>query len=310
MSRLNPEELWVVTEVPALRLIEDELWQAARRRQGSMKSKDTGVPVWDRRRPRFLFSGLMRCGCCGGGFSMVAQESFGCSTARNKGRAACTNMRLIRRRDLEARVLDALQHHLMDPEAVRIFCEEYAAERNRLRAATDAGRSALEAELRQVRRDHARLVDAIVAGIPADQVRDRMIGLETRRVDIETLLQAAPAADPVRFHPAMAATYRDRVGALIRELTDPSGMEEAKEALRALVETIVLKPDPNSAGLQIDLHGALASLLRLATGQPVAEPQRRAKHRNAPGVSTEAFDDAGELVLVAGTGFEPVTFRL
>lgn len=42
--------------------------------------------------------------------------------------------------------------------------------------------------MRQVRRDHARLIDATVAGVSAEQFNDRMIGLETRRLQIETLL--------------------------------------------------------------------------------------------------------------------------
>jgi len=40
----------------------------------------------------------------------------------------------------------------------------------------------------------------------------------------------------------MAPTYRDRAGALIRGLGEAGGREEAKEALRALVERIVLTP--------------------------------------------------------------------
>ncbi len=73
-------------------------------------------------------------------------------------------------------------------------------------------------------------------------------------------------------------------------------MEEAKEALRALVERIVLTPDADGDGLTIDLHGALASLLRLATGQPLHRITRHANDRMAPGNSTEAFDRNGELV--------------
>ena len=322
VSRLNPEDQWVVTAIPELRLLDQALWEAARARQGAQKSKGTGVAIWDRRRPKFLFSGLMSCGCCGAGFSMVTRDGFGCSAARNKGKAICTNTRIIQRNDLEARVLDALQHHLMDAEAVRIFCEEYAAERNRLNAAADGQRAELERELRRVTRDHARLVDAIIEGVPAEQVRDRMIALDGRRKEIEAALSRAPAADPVRFHPSMAATYRDRVGALIRGLTEPGGIEEAKEALRGLVEKIVLAPDPRGRGLTIDLHGALASLLRLATGMPVtglaAETQkapRKAGRRTATNARSASPDlqDADfseELVLVAGVGFEPTTFRL
>ena len=41
-------------------------------------------------------------------------------------------MSTIKQNDLEARVLEALIHNLMDPEAVATFCEAYTAERNRL----------------------------------------------------------------------------------------------------------------------------------------------------------------------------------
>lgn len=95
-----------------------------RARQGVLRTKGTDKPLWDRRRPRYLFSGLMRSGCCGSGFSKISADAFGCSAARNKGMAVCTN-RLTIKRDLpESRVLDALANHLMDLGLVRLFCEE------------------------------------------------------------------------------------------------------------------------------------------------------------------------------------------
>ena len=42
----------------------------------------------------------------------------------------------------------------------------------------------------------------------------------------------------------MATTYRARIGQLIRGLAENDRMVEAKEALRALVEKIVLVPVP------------------------------------------------------------------
>ncbi|WP_343069823.1 recombinase family protein [Paracoccus amoyensis] len=222
ISRLNPESEWVITEVPDLRIIEDQLWDSVRTRQGKQKVKNTDAEIWDRRRPKFLFSGLMQCGCCGAGFSKISKDAFGCSAARNKGPAVCTNMRAIKREDLDARVLTALEQNLMDPEAVAIFCEEYAAERNRLQAEAHAGRGELEKELRQVTGDHEKLVNAIIAGVPAEHVKDRMIALDARRREIGSMLATAPAADPLRIHPSMAHTYRDRVGALIRGCRMPT----------------------------------------------------------------------------------------
>ena len=45
VSRLNPESDWVITGIPELQIIEDDLWQKVRARQGALKSKDTAVPV-------------------------------------------------------------------------------------------------------------------------------------------------------------------------------------------------------------------------------------------------------------------------
>ena len=342
-SRQNPADRLTEVEVSKLRIVSDDLWSRVKARQGAMKTKNTDVPIWDRRRPKFLFSGLMTCGCCGGGFSKVSKDGFGCSTARKKGAAACTNMAVIKQSDLEGRVLHALEHHLMDEEAVRIFCEEYAAERNRMQAARETGRADLERELKQVSIDHKKLVDAIIAGVPADQVKDRMIELDVRRKDLERQLSASPAPDPIRIHPSMAKTYRSRISQLIAGLSEAERMDETKEALRALIEKVELVPvstqeaeggnptdrgkfdNTGKPGLTIHLHGALASLLRLACGLPVhevvdaAEQTQKAPRKagrggvNSGGIAdtdSQAIDIIEELVLGAGAGFEPAAFRL
>ena len=102
-------------------------------------------------------------------------------------------------------------------------------------------------------------------------------------------------------------------------------MEEAKEALRALIEKVELVPVPpeesgsgksdGKPGLAIHLHGALASLLRLACGLPVheiigaAEQMQKAPRKAGRGGSNsvqsaeadlQCSDIVEELVLVAG----------
>ncbi|WP_076486550.1 recombinase family protein [Rhodobacter aestuarii] len=324
ISRLNPEEAWEITDVPDLRIIDDDLWQAVRARQGALKSKGTDVPIWDRRRPKYLLSGLMVCGCCGAGFAKVGRDGFGCSGARNKGRAVCTNMTVIKKDDLEGRVLHALQHHLMDDAAVKVFCEEYTAERNRLAKAADAGRAAREKDLREVTGNLDKLVDALLAGVPAARVKDRMEKLEAQKTELEAQLAAAPAPSSMRYHPSMAGAYRVRIRDLIAALSTPDHASEAKETLRALIEKIVLRPVPSATAkggveLVADLHGSLAGLLRVATGQPVHAVRRSTAGPGAPETQLvssgplsrpQAVDIMEELVLVAGVGFEPTTFRL
>ena len=203
--------------------------------------------------------------------------------------------------DLEERVLNALQDNLMDQDLLEVFCKEYAKERNRLDAEAEQGRSALEKELATANRDHSKLVDAIIAGIPADQVKDKMQTLTERREALEAQLAHTPAPDPIRIHPKMATTYQTRVRSLISGLHKTGEMQEAQEALRDLVDKIVLQPSPETGKLDIVLEGALSGLLTLALG---------AKRKEGLSDKTQAFDNIDELVLVAGVGFEPTTFRL
>ncbi|MFD2741665.1 recombinase family protein [Sulfitobacter aestuarii] len=301
VSRLKPEAEWVITEIPELRIVDQDLWNAVRARQGAMKVKNTPTAIWDRRRPKTLFSGLMKCGGCGGGFSKVSQTSFGCSTARNKGKTVCDNMATIGQAELERLVLDALQNNLMDQEALAIFCQEYARERNRLQAEASLSRNALEKELAATRKDHAKLVDAIIAGIPAEHVKDRMLALDARRIELEGKVAREADPSPIRIHPSMAESYRENITTLISQLQNPDGMLEAKEALRGLIDRIVLQPTEPSGKLAIHLEGALAGLLMISSD---------AKRQKGLSGRTQVFEDIDELVLVAGVGFEPTTFRL
>jgi site-specific DNA recombinase len=93
------------------------------------------------------------------------------------------------------------------------------------------GRADLETALSRIITDHKALVDAIIAGVPADQVKHRMIALDGRRRVLERQLSATPAPDPVRIHPGMARTYRARIGQLIAGLSESGQMDEARGAL-------------------------------------------------------------------------------
>src|SRR5690606_5400467 len=62
VSRLNPESEWIIQDVPELRVVDQDLWDKVKARQQSLRSNRKGKKAagyWDRRRPRFIFSGLM-----------------------------------------------------------------------------------------------------------------------------------------------------------------------------------------------------------------------------------------------------------
>lgn len=109
---MNPAGSEIVTEVPHLRIVDDELWAAVKARQGEVSRPTTDPhvthPLNDTHRPRFLLSGLLTCGVCGGGLTITAKDRYG--RARRGRQGTCTNSRGVKRQDLEGRVMDALQY--------------------------------------------------------------------------------------------------------------------------------------------------------------------------------------------------------
>jgi hypothetical protein len=68
ISRLNPQTEWITKEVPFLRIVSDELWNAAKNRQSATRRTITRTGnIGFARRPQYLFSGLSKCGICGAG---------------------------------------------------------------------------------------------------------------------------------------------------------------------------------------------------------------------------------------------------
>lgn len=100
VSRLNPQTEWIIKDVPEMRIIDQKLWDKVKARQGEQKASKTADKTapgyWDRRRPRYLFSGLVKCGVCGGGITNLNAERVGCASARNKG--TCDNRRTMKAR--------------------------------------------------------------------------------------------------------------------------------------------------------------------------------------------------------------------
>jgi hypothetical protein len=90
VSRPNFPAEWITTDVPHLRIIDDELWKQVKARQAEMRLvSGNGAPtkVNRARRPKFLFSGLAKCSQCGGGYVVYWRDRLACFAARSRGTA-------------------------------------------------------------------------------------------------------------------------------------------------------------------------------------------------------------------------------
>jgi chromosome segregation ATPase len=292
VSRLNPEAEWMRKEVPELRIVSDDLWTAAKSRQQQTRHtvKTTGA-LGAAKRPQYLFSGLTKCGVCGAGFIMSGRNRLGCFGARDQGR--CENHLTIRRDEVEARVLRALQEKLLQQDLFEEFCDEFTREMNRLRMERRASLSSAKREVERIGVRIKKLLNLLLDDeIAVDEGKAEIKALDARRKELQAQLETADEPPPL-LHPEMAALYRQKVTTLAQALERLDTRTEATEALRGLIDAITLTPEQGE--LRIELKGNLAAMLSAAV---------HAKR------SPETGDLSLQVQMVAGAGFEPATFGL
>ncbi len=291
VSRRNPPTAWVITSVPDLRIVPDDLWATAKARQVETRHLLTpGTNLGRVRRPAYLFSGLTKCGVCGSSYTMCSKNRLACAGARDRG--ICTNRRTIRREEVEARVLKAMEQRLWNQELFEEFCEEFTHEMNRLHGEATATAAAAVREQAAIDRQIAKLIEWIKDGVAGAAVRDELIALESKKGQLAATATAAQRAQRARplLHPKMGTVYQEWVIEARDGLGDADRRAGATAALRAMVDEIVLAPQGEELG--IVLKGDLAAMLAAA------------------GPKSGSEDLLRQVSLVAGAGFEPATFGL
>jgi site-specific DNA recombinase len=287
VSRPNPSAALVIEDVPDLRIVSDELWTRVRARQLSIRHAGPAVtaerPFWDKQRPRYLVTGIAKCGSCGASYVKISANLFGCAAARDRG--TCGNRLNIRYDVLEATILDGLKSRLMAPDIFQTFCAEFHREVNRLRIAENAANTSQPADLDRIERRIARIVAMITDDdAPVRALKQELITLETRQQALQQAIASASAPLPL-IHPNLALVYRNRVAALSDALASPETRADAFDTIRSLIDEIRLVPDDGK--LRIDIYGELAGILAIAA------------NTNKPGsLSTDGLSE--QIKMVAG----------
>ncbi|SFH52658.1 Recombinase zinc beta ribbon domain-containing protein [Palleronia marisminoris] len=262
------------------------------------------APLNDSHRAKYLLNGMVKCGCCGGAYTIVAKERYGCYKRKTQGKQECSNSRTITRHKLETRVLARLRKGLMTPG----FAQQFAAEVDRLMATSPddatAARAELETRLRKMEATIDRLLDRLEGEEASESLMSR---LKTREAERDALRQElAETANPqpivLPTRGELEAIYRAQVERLEGLLTGSDHMVAANALLRELLGEVRVKGDPEARdGTAIEIRRE-ASRIFQPVGQPVGETQKSAPW--GAGLSLI------QISLVAGVGFEPTTFRL
>lgn len=264
VPRTNPPEQWQRQPVPELRIVDQESWEAVRDRKTEWK-------VWGfatQRRPKRLLSGLAACGSCGGSMAIIGDNKIGCTGARRGG--TCRNLRTIDAGKLERRVTQALRSDLLSPDRVALAHKEYREDRARKMAEERAASARDRKRAAELDRQIANYLTAIAAG--ADDIAEVVESLRRLRDERAALIEAIgddAAEKVIILHPQFAKAYEAAVGQVLDYVNGTHEENQAaRNAIRNLIDRIVLTPKPNSPrGLDIEIEGRLAAMLDLAQGR-------------------------------------------
>jgi site-specific DNA recombinase len=166
LSRVNPESERQTVDVPHLRIVDQSLFdRVAKRLEAVGGSQAKHAP-----RSKRVLSGLLKCGCCDGGMTIIGSDRSGpriqCSVHRESG--ACKNAARYYIERVERLVIDALRIQLDKPDLIKEYVKTYREERSRVERAARRQRGNLEREQAKAKAEIQRIVMAIAKGTISD----------------------------------------------------------------------------------------------------------------------------------------------
>ncbi|TPG16523.1 hypothetical protein EAH87_14280 [Sphingomonas koreensis] len=283
--------------VPDLRIVDDALVAAVAVETGRRTLPAGSRSAVGARRQKHLLSGLIKCGVCGANYVVGSKDYYRCASVKDRG--TCGNSTTIKISRVEELTLSTLQSELLTDEHAKLFAGEFNREVQRLKRDESSRGGETKQRLADLEVEIANLAANMLAGVVSPTIA-RM--LEEREAECETLRRrlARPEQDaPVLLpHPALRKRFEERVADLRQSLSDPDNRVEVAKVVGELIEEIVVYPPSAGAPAEAEVTAKLSNLISFAN----------AKSRPPEGGRLSSRSSA--IKVVAGTGFEPVTFRL
>lgn len=262
VSRLNSKEEWVIQDAPEFCLLSENLWKSVKARQKIIAEtapvKCGRNHLTGSRRSKFLLSGLLKCGECDGGYTIVSQDRYGCANRKNRG--SCHNSKTIKRQEIEKRVLSGLKNKLLEPKALAIFMDEYISQLKKLEKASEFEQKGVRQELKKIDKRLNAILHAIEQGVVTDTTRNRLLELESQKLELSANLEEE------KQHPKpdkeMICLYQKKVKDLSKAIYESEIKDAAMDALRPLIGQIILRPT-NLNGMKAELYGNIAAMVAL-----------------------------------------------
>jgi site-specific DNA recombinase len=276
-KRSSPENAFEV-DLPHLRIIDQQLWDAAQatRAQRSRKTDHKVAASPYIARGRHMLAGLLRCGVCHGSMRTRGQSHgvpyVACGAAERHG--SCKHTRNYNLDRMQVAVLDGMRERLANPkavvEAVRAYHAEYAAQGKKNRSDAET----LQRDVNRLQTKIDRIITAISdSDDPVPALVAKLKPLEAERASLAERLRLVKAeTNVVELHPASIKHYQANIELLHAELSSGAVTEESKAAFRNLVDCIVVHPIDKGARYEFTPYARLGAVLGHMNLSPAKRP--------------------------------------
>ena len=190
ISRRKPENEWITTVVPEQQIVSDKLWTRVEdrltyvnrvfgdrgRKGGLLRSRAVSS--------RYIFSGLLKCGCCGSNFGIVSGAGKN-HRAADYGRPAhffrgtCANARRVPSDVLETELLRKIQREVISPAAVDYVLARLEEEIERRLGQMDSDLADMQRRKAVLENELRNLTRAVGDGLDYHSLRSAIVERET-----------------------------------------------------------------------------------------------------------------------------------
>lgn len=118
-----------------------------------------------------------------------------------------------------------------------------------------------KAELGKIRKSIEEILTAIEEGRKTNLLLDRLDKLDVRQQQLKARLAAKPIDTP-DIHPNLAEIYRRKIEKLTETLKQPEERAEAAEAIRSLIDRVIIAPGPKKGEVIAELYGEFRTILK------------------------------------------------
>lgn len=263
----NPKSEWIMYENEHLRIIPRQLWDRVKARQRAQSetigervkrglsenaAKHTG------RGPKFLFSGLLKCGHCGANYTIANKTSYACASYTN-GRG-CENDARIRRDVIESGLLAGIKKQLLSPAHI----EEVHRRVVKLMSAKKPPVDQVKA-ITKVKAEVSHLTDAIANGLlkSSPALAARLQSAERELARLKAAAAQPQLGSVQQIVPRLVDEYRALVDNLAESLTSVN-IARARAEMRKLIGDIRVNATPHEIRLEARENAVETALLRAA----------------------------------------------